>query len=274
MSDVPATPTQDPAPAAEPVVAPVAAVVAPVVPDTPSEASPAETAPGRPPEVVPAVDGASDTPPVPLHTDEPGLLAATEPAKPADPAAKPETAAADPALEPTPIVYEPFALPEGLAPTEQLTKYAELAAANRIPQEAAQQFIDMHIAEVQRLQENTLADQHRAFAETRREWRNQIMSDEELGGAGFETNRSAAQRMLNTFVPEQHREAFNNALLLTGASDNPEIFRFLVNLARKFDEPTPSPLPNGPPPDIARSPSSGRRLNYDNPTSPRSNGVG
>ena len=61
-------------------------------------------------------------------------------------------------------------------------------------------------------------------------------------------------------------------LMLTGMTDNPEFFRFLVNVARTFDEASPSPTPHRPPPDIGRNPGGGRRLNYDAPTT-RPNGA-
>ncbi len=233
--------------------------------------------PGGPLPVEPDGDTASE-PVAPAAELEPGVLTASEGEK------KPEeTAPADgekpadtPVVEPPaaePIQYEAFTFPDGLQPGEELGRFTELAGAARVPQETAQQLLDMHVAEIQKLREHESAEQHRVWNETRRNWRTEIMADEELGGSGFETNRATAARMLDLFVPEDRRTAFNHALIATGMTDHPEFFRFLVNIARKFDEPSPAPLPRNPPPDIGRNPSSGRRIPYTHPTSPRPNGA-
>jgi hypothetical protein len=198
--------------------------------------------------------------------------AAAEETPPAEekPAAE---AVVEPPAPPEPIQYEAFTFPEGVTPGEDLGKFTELAGAARVPQETAQQFLDMHLAEIQRLREHESAEQHRIWNEMRRDWRTQIKDDPDLGGSGFELNHATASRMLELFVPEDRRAAFNQALITTGMADHPEFFRFLVNIARKFDEPSPAPLPRNPPPDIGRNPSAGRRIPYTHPTSPRPNGA-
>lgn len=250
----------------------------------PSSEAPVAETPGGPLPAGSDGDSASEPAAEPATELEPGVLAANEPEK--KPEETPETSAEPkpdeksaeevPAEAPAPlepIKYEAFTLPEGATPTEELTKFQELAGAAQVPQETAQQLLDMHIAEIQRLREHEASEQQRVWSETRRNWRNEIMADEELGGAGFETNRATAGRMLDLFVPENRRAAFNQALIATGMTDHPEFFRFLVNVARKFDEPSPAPIPRNPPPDIGRNPSAGRRLSYDNPRSPRPNGA-
>ena len=245
--------------------------------ETPSEA-PVTEAPGGPLPVEPDGDSASE-PATPAAELEPGVLTASEGEKKPEetpPPAEGEKSAAEPVVEPPaaePIKYEAFTFPEGLEPGEKLGEFTELAGAARVPQETAQQLLDMHVAEIQRLREYESAEQHRVWNETRRNWRTEIMADEELGGSGFETNRATASRMLDLFVPEDRRTAFNQALIATGMTDHPEFFRFLVNIARKFDEPSPAPLPRNPPPDAGRNPSSGRRIPYTHPTSPRPNGA-
>lgn len=125
----------------------------------------------------------------------------------------------------------------------------------------------MHIGEMQAYAQKLAADQHKAFAETRAGWRQEIKGDEELGGAAFDTNRAAATRMLQLFVEPKRRGAFDEALLLTGMADHPEFMRMMVNIARKFDEPSPSPQPRNPPPDIGKRSGRGLRSLYTHPTS-------
>ena len=276
------TPTEPPAPGVE-VLTPnldiaaanADAIAAETPVETPSEA-PVTEAPGSPLPVGPDGDSASE-PAAPAAELEPGVLTASEgEKKPEVSPAEGEKPAAEPVVEPQaaePIKYEAFTFPEGLEPGEKLGEFTELAGAARVPQETAQQLLDMHVAEIQRLHEHVAAEQHRVWNETRRNWRTEIMADEELGGSGFETNRATASRMLDLFVPEDRRTAFNQALIATGMTDHPEFFRFLVNIARKFDEPSPAPLPRNPPPDIGRNPGGGRRIPYTHPTSPRPNGA-
>lgn len=172
---------------------------------------------------------------------------------------------------PEPLKYEALELPEGVTlNAETLTKFDEVLGTAQVPAEVRQELANMHLAEAQRFQEHLQAEQHRIFGETRREWRNQIMSDPELGGAGFQTNLAAAQRMLQMFVPPERREAMDQALIATGMADHPEFFRLMVNLAKFYDEPASPPLAQKPPADIGRRPNGVRRADwYDHP---RSNG--
>lgn len=291
MSDRPTAAPAEPvaAPPVEPVgeTVPVAAVetAAPAAPisETPVAAEPSVSSPA---DTAEPSEGVSETPEATTltpHTDEPGVLAATV-EKPAEievnPAEEKPAEVKEPAEEPAPVVeptvqYEPFTLPEGLELAgDGMERFTELAVAARLPQETAQQLVDMHVAAMQQSQANELAEQHRVFGELRRQWRTEMMADEEIGGAGFETNKSAAVRMLDHFVPEARRQAFNQAMVTTGIADHPEFMRFLVSVARAFDEPSPSPAPRNPPPDIGRNPGAGRTLNYNHPTSPQLNGAG
>lgn len=261
-----------------------AAPAPPAVDPSPSGAAtpPAETSAVSPPSPTPAApDPATEAaaaepaaePAPPSHTETPGLLSAE--AKPeGEPAAQakpPETPASPPAeaAAPAPLKYEaPPTLPEGVSlDAERLGKFDEVIGAARVPAEARQQLVDMFLAERQQWESETLAAQHRAFADVRAEWRKAAMGDAEIGGNGFATNRDAAMRMIELFVPQQHREAFENMLLITGAADHPEMFRFLTNVAKRFDEPSPPPPAQRPPPNIGQRPggsrSADRALFYD-----------
>jgi len=202
-------------------------------------------------------------------------LSAAEPAKPEDKPAEPAKPAE---AEPAPveeIKYE-FKVPDGFElPPEPLEKFTTLARELKITPEHAQSLMDLHTGAMQALADHTLAQQHAAFGEMRREWRNQIMADPEIGGAGFQTNKAAAIRMMQLFVAPERRPAFDKALLDTGMTDHPEMMRFLVNVARKFDEPAPPPPNAGGPPVGAsgRAPNRGRALSYTHPRGGR-NGSG
>lgn len=241
-----AAPEHVPAPVAEPVVA---AVVAPE------------------PVVEPAVEAPAVTP----HTETETLLeAAGKPpegeAKPAEPVA--EVKAPEPPA-PEPRTYTEFTFPDGVkAEPEQVAKFTEALSKHNLDQEAGQALMDMHTEGLRKFAENTLADQHRVFSETRAAWRQQIMADDQLGGAGHQTTIAAVARMRDLLVPEQNRDAFNQFLRVTGAGDHPEFLRVLHNAARHFDEPAVPSQQGGPLPNRGQPSGGGLRSLY---THPRSN---
>jgi hypothetical protein len=264
-------PTDDPAgaggavpTAAEPATQPPPAIDAGAV----AAPEPVGSAPEPAPEpAAPAAEAAPaepETPAVTPHTETETLLETA--GKPPE-GEKPAEAAPE-APKPPARTYEDFTLPEGFTvEPEKLSAFHEVLSAHNLDQEAGQKLVDMHTANLRTYAENLAAEQHRVFANTRAEWRKEIMADEQLGGSGHQTTLAAVARMRDLLVPEQHKEAFNNFLRVTGAGDHPEFLRVLHNAARLFDEPAaPSHQPVNPPPNLGRAP--GRaRFNYDHPSS-------
>lgn len=256
-----------PEPVAPPAELAVAAAVEPVaVPVVaPVEASPAPSAPLPVPAAEPV---AAPVEPV-AHTETPSLLetAGAEPPKPGDPAKPADTAppAIDPAAPPA-HVYEAFTMPDGITPdATKIEAFTAVLGKNAGTQEFGQELVNLHTQAMADYGVHLAAEQHRAFADTRKQWQTEIKSDERLGGASFETTSRAVARMRDMFVPEADRAGFNDFLRITGAGDHPAFWRLLANAARHFDEPsTPQPNPR-PPPDIGRK--NGRGSIYDHPTS-------
>lgn len=244
---------------------------APVPAETPETAAPGEPSllnrgEESPKEETPA-EGATDDKPAEAPEEKP----ADEP-KPEEPAPeeKPEEpeqkAEAEP---PPPLTYEPPTLPEGVAlDSERLGEFDRVVGEAQVPPESRQQLIDMLVAERQRWEAAAMESWQTAFAQTRRQWRNEVMADEALGGANHQDALAACLRMVDEFVPEDQRAAFDQMLIVTGAGDHPAMMRFLHTVARKFDAPGTPPVPNGPPPDNGRAPGRRRmRDMYDHPRS-------
>lgn len=185
-----------------------------------------------------------------------------EEAKPEDKPA--EVVAEVPAEAPVALTVADFTLPEGVtADNEKLGAFAAAANEAGLSKETAQRFVDMHAQAMQSLGEHTLSEQHRAFGETRAQWRRDVMADEQIGGAGHKTAMAAIARMRDMLVPERDRAQFNEFLLITGAGDHPAMLKLLHNAARHFDEGPAIPA-SKPPPDIGKAPGKkGMRSLYD-----------
>lgn len=291
MPNDPAQPDPNAPPAAVPVAAPAAAPdpapqPAPAADPAPAPAADAVPAADAPkpdaPAAAAAVDGIKPAAETPTLLEQLGPDGKPVEAKPADPAKPADAKPADPAKPadaapqqpqgPEPLKYEAFVLPEGMTVADQ-GKYDHalgILAKHQVPPEAAQDLVTTYATAFQEFaqaERAKLADeQQRVFGETRTGWRNEIMADPVLGGAGHQTAMQAVARMRDLFVPETERGAFNDFLRMTGAGDNLHFVRLLHRVAQRFDEPAPSPLPHNPPPNPGGR--GGRRGRiYDHPSS-------
>ena len=260
---------------AEAIVAAEAA--APAVQAAPAVEQPASTS-----------EAAGAAPAVEAHTDTPSFLetlTAAEPVAPTEPAAPTEPKPAEPApteaaapaeaqkpaepAAPAVVTYEPFKLPEGVTADESALKaYGEVVGKHGVPQEQAQALLDMHTKALTDYATNIAAEQHRAFADIRSQWRQKIAEDPELGGSGHQTTMRAVARMRDRYVPEQHRAEFDDFLRTTGAGDHPALIRLLHRVARDFDEPGVPSQVGAPPKANGRQPGGIGSL-YTHPSSER-----
>lgn len=183
---------------------------------------------------------------------------------------KPEEAApeGDKPVELEPITYEAFKLPEGIEPDKQkIGEYTEVLGKHRIPQEIGQELLDLHTNSLKEYAEllgnRTLSDQHAAFDAVRADWRKQVMADEQIGGAGWDTAKGVIARTRDLFMsgskpgtPEYAKDsqAFNDFLRVTGAGDHPAFLKFIHNVGRRFDEPALPPANIKPSPNNGAAP--------------------
>lgn len=251
---------------------PEVAVVAPeVVPEAPAAETPAAVE--VPAEVAP--EGHASVPTL-LSSAEETAPAPTEEVKPPEekaPEVKEEAAAEVKPEEPPPaevpavaLTVEDFTLPEGVtADREKLGAFATKATEFGLSKDVAQSLLDMHTGALKGFVEAQSAEQHRVFGEMRSQWRNEVMADEQIGGAGHQTAMAAIARTRDLLVPESDRAAFKEFLLVTGAGDHPALLKMLHNAARYFDEGQPVTAPK-PPADIGKKPGrQGLRSLYNQP---------
>lgn len=277
MSDEPIAPVAPaaggpaPGPVAAPVVAPV--VVEPAAPTVEPVAQ--EPAAAIEPVAEPVAPAESEAKP---HTETESLLeeVAKKPDEPKPGEAKPVEPVAEPVAEP--VVYD-LKIPEGFqVKTDEMKQFTDYLGEKAIPPEVAQDLMDRHTTAFRQYAEHLAQQQHRVFGETRVGWRNEIMSDPEMGGAGFDTTRINVAKMRDQFAssaqPGTERynkeiKEFNYFCRVTGSGDHPSLFRLLNNVARRFSEPSAPSTPFQPPKDIGRNPRAarGKGAMYDHPTS-------
>jgi hypothetical protein len=201
---------------------------------------------------------------------------ADKPAADPDAAAKPVVDAAKPAAEgeikpaevaPTPLapvkyeytVPETLSLPEAERP--EIEKVFDAFRAD--PAKGVQGLVDLHAQKMADFAAATLKNQYSVFNDTRKSWRQEVMSDPLLGGSGFQTSMGAIARMRDQFVADKDRGAFNKMLEITGVGDHPQFLKLLLNVARAYDEP-PLPTPNiAPTPNQGQPPKRGLRAFYN-----------
>lgn len=256
----PATPEPVLAPEPDaPAVVEPAASAAPVAEPTLLQKFDAEQAAAKPAEPAPAAKPEEPTKPA-----EPAKPVEAKPAdapKPGEP--KPEAAAAVESAAPEPIAYE-YALPDTIK-LDDATKtsfHTALDAFRADPTKGAQGLIDLHNQSMQQYADGLVAEQQKVWYDTRRGWVTDVMADEELGGAGYQTTMGAVARMRDMLVADQHRAEFEQFLNTTGAGDHPAFLRILHNAARIYDE-APMPPPGArPTPDNGKPRGNGLRSLY------------
>lgn len=226
----PAAPAPEPAPAAEPAPAPAAEKV---------DAHATET----------LLEGAGKEP----AAAEPAKAAEPAPADHPKPADAGEAKPAEPAPAPVAPVYD-LKLPEGItAAPEAMSAFTEMLGTNKIAPEVGQAFLDRHVAEMTRYADHLAQEQHKAFSDTRAQWREQVTSDPEIGGAGHKTAMTAIATVRDALVPKSEAAAFNEFLRVTGAGDNPQFLKMMHRAAKLLNEPG-APAQQGNP-----SPTNGQR---------------
>lgn len=300
MADAPAVPEKEPVPAPAPEPAPAPQPDPAPQPEPapqPDSAPAAEAAPERTPSLLETAEApgqkeneaaaAGDKPAEPpKEGDQPKDAKAEE--KPEEPAKegdqpKPEEAKAEekaaepPALEP--VEYE-YTVPEQIVMDDaRRGQFKEALDGFRAdPKAGAQKLLDMHTEALVAHDKAVRQQQWDVFNETKKGWRDQVLADEMIGGAGHRTAMTAIATARNAFVsdhPFGSKEykadvaEFVNALDSTGAGDHPAILKFIYRVARRMNEPAaPHVLDLKPAPDAHRR--KGGDTLYDNDRSPRS----
>ena len=279
--------------------APVPAeVLIPAAAPAPVSAAPAPEAVPHPVDVPTLLDAFNKEAPAPEVAPAPAADAAPAPeapkpvdAAPAPEAPKPgETPA--PEVAPKPEAPKPVeAAPAAIEWTElKIPETVKLDDATRaqftgaiegilVPKEGesrvqhAQRLLELHAEKaaefVKDYDEKATRNQTKVFNDTRSQWAKDVMADERIGGAGYQTAMGAIARMRDMSISdhkigtaEYKKDAadFDQFLRVTGAGDHPQFLKMLHRFARYFDEPAMPPPNPQPPKDLGVNPNKPKSL--------------
>lgn len=164
-----------------------------------------------------------------------------------------------------PIVYEEFKIPEGIkVDNEQIEEFTKTIGEYRLPQEAAQKLMDMHARNVEDIAKQVSENQWKVFHDQQNEWKKEVMSDPILGGSGHKTAMQKIADVRDHFVPEERRQAFKDAVAMTGAGNNIEILRVFHDMHKYISEGKILDVPIGVPSDIGAKPKTRAEMMYGN----------
>jgi len=163
----------------------------------------------------------------------------------ADPAADPSKGE-DPPKEPdkpepkAPAEYAEFTVPEGSTlDSESATEFKSLAKELDLTQEQAQKLLDFGGAKIAA----QLSAPYKAFSELQTKWQGEIKADPDIGGTKLE---QSVREMAHVFAPGESNpfvadaveaKALRDALVITGAGNNPVIAKLFVRMGRMLAEP-------------------------------------
>lgn len=254
MTDAVAAAQSDPVAVAAPVAAEPAAAVA-----SPSPALAA--APEAPAAAVEPV-AATEAPAAPARTSLIAEAKTGEEPKPAEaapaeaapvegeaPAAEAQPSPEDVKIvEPEPVAYTDFMLPEGVQlESEKVGKYTELLGKHRAPQELGQELINLHLAEVQAVADRVQRHNVEAWDRMQDQWVSDFRSDREIGGNREITTLRNCAAVIEQYggSPEQQAQ-LRQVFTATGAGNNPAVIRLLNNIGRVLSEGRPVPAAKPP----------------------------
>lgn len=129
-----------------------------------------------------------------------------------------------------PIVYKDFNFPEGVKPDDKmLTGFKGIMAKAKVPQEVAQELIDLYGSQLQELAKAPYA----LWEKTQNEWRDGMKADKEIGGEKLDENLGVMAQLIDS-IAEDQKEAtlIRQALDLTGAGNHPMIGKLLFRVGK------------------------------------------
>lgn len=131
-----------------------------------------------------------------------------------------------------PIDAKAFKLPDGFTADEkQLGEFAAFATEHKIPLDAAQKLVDMHVNALKAASETG----SKFWADKNAEWAKELKAD--FGEEPMKNPKTIAVAKMIDSLGEKQAADFRAAIDFVGAGNSPGIIRGLVALAERLTEP-------------------------------------
>ncbi len=149
--------------------------------------------------------------------------------KPAEDALKTEA-------ELPPIEYTEFKFPENFEKDDSiLQEFTGLAKEARLPQEQAQRLIDLG-SKMQTVFEQKAMD---FWKQTNEQWTDAVKADPEVGGSNLAGVQAAVSKTIDQYGGAEAKQ-IRDALLTTGAGNNPALVKYLYRMSKQLVEGNPT----------------------------------
>lgn len=173
-----------------------------------------------------AAEAAGDKPKTEAEKAAADAAAATDPAKDA-------TAEAP---SPAPIKYEAFKLPDGVTLDEaRIGKFAEIAGPAQVNQEVAQNLLNLHVEEIQRVHQAAVDNQRKVWNTYIDTITNELRKDPELGGNRLETSLSMAKAVVEEYLPANEAAEYLGLLSHNGMGNHRLQVKLLHAIGEKLN---------------------------------------
>lgn len=164
---------------------------------------------------------------------------------------------------PAPVKYEAFKVPDGIKlEDEKLAKFTEIVGTRQIPQEDAQNLIDLYIQERKSDVERAQAEQRRVWNALNDTWKTDLRKDTEIGGNRLETSLSMAKAVVEEYLKPQEARELLAHMSNNGMGNFKPMVRLLHNIGKSLNIFEDGMVPANPTaPKMPKSP--GNRGWYD-----------
>jgi hypothetical protein len=139
-----------------------------------------------------------------------------------------------------PESYADFTLPEGVTlPDETLAAFRDFAKEKNLTQDSAQELLAFGTTQLRAAAEAP----YRLWAETQKAWQQELAADPEIGGAWGSKEapgkaQIAANKAIETLAGDAAgATALRQALVATGAGNNPAIVKAFIRMGQMLAEP-------------------------------------
>ena len=148
-----------------------------------------------------------------------------------------ETEAKNKVSKDNPFKVEELKLPDGMKIDEPTSKgFVDLVNKFGIPRDAAAELVNLQAAAMKAASEKGES----AWNDLQTEWQKAVKADPDFVGEKFTTAQAGIGQLLTKYGDDGVKAAFD----LTGAGNNPAIFKFLSKIAKDLTEPGPRPIPS------------------------------